>query len=138
MRALSKRAGFASRGRETDVMREAFGVKLYTLQEAAEMLGASVQRLHAMRRQGVLAAIPLKSEGRAWEYHVTAAAIRAAMNTPAPPPTPSAAPPPPVTEAAASVEARDKAARAALRALGVKCAPGVITPNTPKNGGKMA
>ena len=50
MRALSKRAGFASRGRETDVMREAFGVKLYTLQEAAEMLGASVARLHAMRR----------------------------------------------------------------------------------------
>lgn len=119
-------------------MREAFGVKLYTLQEAAEMLGASVQRLHAMRRQGVLAAIPLKSEGRAWEYHVSAAAIRAALNTPAPPPAPSAPPPPPVTEAAASVEGRDKAARAALRALGVRCAPGVITPGAPKNGGKMA
>ena len=119
-------------------MREAFGTELYTLKEAAEMLGASVQRLHALRRRGVLAAIPLKSEGRAWEYHVSAAAIRAAMNTPAPPPTPSAAPPPPVTEAAASVEGRDRAARAALRALGVKCTPGVITPNTPQNGGKMA
>ena len=119
-------------------MREAFGVKLYTLQEAAEMLGASVARLHAMRRQGVLAAIPLKSEGRAWEYHVTAAAVRAALDTPAPPPTPSATPPAPVTEAAASVEGRDRAARAALRALGVKCTPGVITPNTPQNAGKMA
>ena len=53
-----------------DVMREAFGTELYTLKEAAEMLGASVQRLHAMRRRGALAAIPLKSEGRAWEYHV--------------------------------------------------------------------
>lgn len=119
-------------------MREAFGVKLYTLEEAAEMLGASLARLHAMRRRGVLAAIPLKSEGRAWEYHVSESAIRAALATPAPPPTPSAPPPPPVTEAAASVEGRDRAARAALRALGVKCAPGVITPNTPKNGGKMA
>ena len=98
-------------------MREAFGETLYTIDEAAEMLGASVQRLHAMRRKGVLAAIPLKdSNGKAWQYHVTAEAIRAALSTPADPAIP------PKPRKPANIEARDRRARESLRKMGVKLA----------------
>lgn len=113
-------------GYEKGSMRKVFGIEFFSISEAAEMLGASVQRLHAMRRAGTLAAHPLKgSGGKAWEYFVTAESIRAAFNTPAAPPaaTPT---PPPESETPASLEARDRAARQALQALGVRCS----TPDT--------
>lgn len=64
-------------------MREALGIRFYTLQEAAAEIGCSVQRLYALRRTGALQAVPIQEPGGArWKYYVTSEGVREALSRP--------------------------------------------------------